>query len=88
MPSYDRVEVPLSIVYPKGMKLDGGNPVHLYGYGAYGITDDPVYGAAPAGLVRAGRRARDLPRARRRRLRRGVAPGRQAGHQASNTWKG
>ena len=43
VPSYDRVEVPLSIVYPKGMKLDGGNPVHLYGYGAYGVTDDPVY---------------------------------------------
>jgi prolyl oligopeptidase len=41
--SWDNVEVPLSIVYPKGMKLDGGNPVHLYGYGAYGVTDDPVY---------------------------------------------
>ena len=43
VPSYDRVEVPLSIVYPKGMKLDGGNPAILYGYGAYGITDDPYY---------------------------------------------
>jgi prolyl oligopeptidase len=41
--SYDKVEVPLSIVYPKGMKLDGSNPVHLYGYGSYGITDDPAY---------------------------------------------
>jgi prolyl oligopeptidase len=41
--SYDGVEVPLSIVYPKGIKLDGSNPVHLYGYGSYGITDDPVY---------------------------------------------
>ena len=41
--SWDNVEVPLSIVYPKGMKLDGDNPTWLYGYGAYGITDDPVY---------------------------------------------
>ncbi len=41
--SYDGVEVPLSIVYPKGIKLDGSNPTLLYGYGAYGITDDPAY---------------------------------------------
>jgi prolyl oligopeptidase len=41
--SHDGVEVPLSIVYPRGIKLDGSNPTHLYGYGAYGITDDPVY---------------------------------------------
>jgi prolyl oligopeptidase len=41
--SWDGVDVPLSIVYPKDAKLDGGNPVLLYGYGSYGITDDPVY---------------------------------------------
>ena len=44
--SYDGLEVPLSIVYPKGMKLDGRNPTELYGYGAYGAyagEDDPVY---------------------------------------------
>ncbi len=44
--SYDGLEVPLSIVYPKGMKLDGSNPTELYGYGAYGAyigADDPVY---------------------------------------------
>lgn len=41
--SYDGTEVPLSIVYPKDIKLDGSNPTLLYGYGAYGITDDPVY---------------------------------------------
>ena len=40
---HDGVEVPLSIVYPKGIKLDGSNPTLLYGYGSYGITDDPVY---------------------------------------------
>ena len=44
--SHDGLEVPLSIVYPKGMKLDGGNPTELYGYGAYGMyigADDPSY---------------------------------------------
>ena len=41
--SYDGIEVPLSIVYPKNAKLDGSNPTILYGYGAYGITDDPYY---------------------------------------------
>ena len=40
--SYDGDAVPLSIVYPKGIQLDGGNPTHLYGYGAYGIIDDPA----------------------------------------------
>jgi prolyl oligopeptidase len=41
--SFDGIEVPLSIVYPKAIKLDGSNPTHLYGYGSYGITDDPFY---------------------------------------------
>jgi prolyl oligopeptidase len=41
--SYDGTEVPLSIVYPKEIKMDGSNPTHLYGYGAYGITDEPAY---------------------------------------------
>lgn len=40
---YDGVAVPLSIVYPKGIKLDGSNPTLLYGYGSYGITENPVY---------------------------------------------
>ncbi len=39
----DGVEVPLSIVYPKNIKLDGSNPTWLYGYGSYGVTEDPVY---------------------------------------------
>ncbi len=35
--SHDGVLVPLSIVYPKGIKLDGSNPTLLEGYGSYGI---------------------------------------------------
>lgn len=41
--SHDGVEVPMSIVHTKNLKLDGSNPTLLYGYGSYGITDDPVY---------------------------------------------
>ena len=43
VPSYDGTLVPLSIVRRKDMKLDGSNPVLMMGYGAYGITTDPVF---------------------------------------------
>lgn len=36
-PARDGVKVPISIVYRKGVKLDGSNPLWLYGYGSYGI---------------------------------------------------
>ena len=41
--SYDGTMVPLSITYKKGLKLDGSNPTLLFGYGAYGITQDPYF---------------------------------------------
>jgi prolyl oligopeptidase len=41
--SYDGTLVPLSIVYKKGVQLNGSNPALLEGYGAYGITLDPFY---------------------------------------------
>jgi prolyl oligopeptidase len=41
--SYDGTLVPLSIVFRKGVKLDGSNPTLLEGYGAYGITLDPFF---------------------------------------------
>jgi prolyl oligopeptidase len=41
--SYDGAMVPLSIVYPKSIKLDGSNPTWLRGYGAYGYTITPDY---------------------------------------------
>ena len=36
--SYDGTLVPLSIIYWKGIKLDGSHPTLLSGYGAYGIV--------------------------------------------------
>ena len=41
--SHDGANVPLSIVHRADLKLDGSNPTLLYGYGAYGITEEPSY---------------------------------------------
>lgn len=47
--SYDGTLVPLSIVYPKNIRLDGSNPTLLEGYGAYGISSSPNF--EPADLA-------------------------------------
>jgi prolyl oligopeptidase len=39
--SKDGTKVPLNILRKKGTKLDGNNPVLLYGYGGYGINETP-----------------------------------------------
>ena len=36
----DGTKVPVSLVYRKGMKRDGANPLLLYGYGSYGYSMD------------------------------------------------
>jgi len=41
--SKDGTRVPLNIIRRKGTKLDGNNPVVLYGYGGYGISLPPFY---------------------------------------------
>src|SRR5580704_15393449 len=41
--SADGTMVPLSIVYKRGMAMDGSHPTWLEGYGAYGITLDPEF---------------------------------------------
>lgn len=43
--SHDGALVPLSIIHRKNVKLDGSNPTILYGYGAYGITEEPRFSA-------------------------------------------
>jgi oligopeptidase B len=39
----DGTQVPISLVYRKGMKKDGKNPLLQYGYGAYGDTIYPEF---------------------------------------------
>lgn len=41
--SHDGTMIPLSIIYKRGIKLDGSNPTLLYGYGSYGMTEDPWF---------------------------------------------
>jgi prolyl oligopeptidase len=41
--SADGTMIPLSIVYKRGLVLDGSHPTWLEGYGAYGITIDPDF---------------------------------------------
>ncbi|HEY6326218.1 MAG TPA: prolyl oligopeptidase family serine peptidase, partial [Candidatus Cybelea sp.] len=43
--SADGTLVPLSIVYRKGLELDGSHPAYLEGYGAYGIELNPGFSA-------------------------------------------
>jgi prolyl oligopeptidase len=41
--SHDGTEVPASIILARGTRLDGRNPLLLYGYGAYGFVEEPSY---------------------------------------------
>ncbi len=41
--SHDGVQVPVSVISRKGVKLDGSNPAIVYGYGAYGLSDEPFF---------------------------------------------
>jgi len=41
--SRDGTRVPINIIRRKGTKLDGTNPVLLYGYGGYGVSLSPFF---------------------------------------------
>ncbi|HLO94606.1 MAG TPA: prolyl oligopeptidase family serine peptidase, partial [Burkholderiaceae bacterium] len=43
--SKDGTRVPLNILRPKGLKLDGSHPVLLYGYGGYSVSQTPGFNA-------------------------------------------
>jgi prolyl oligopeptidase len=49
VPSYDGTLVPLSITYPKNIKLDRSNPTLMEGYGGYSISITPFFD--PMGLA-------------------------------------
>jgi prolyl oligopeptidase len=42
-PGKDGTLIPMSLVYKKGIKLDGTNPTLLYGYGGFGISVLPRF---------------------------------------------
>jgi len=45
VPASDGTLIPLSIVYRRGLKLDGSNPTLLNAYGSYGISQSPAFSA-------------------------------------------
>jgi oligopeptidase B len=50
----DGTKVPISMVYRKGLKKDGKNPLLLYAYGSYGISMDPYFSTTRLSLLDRG----------------------------------
>lgn len=50
----DGKEVPVSLVYKKGFKKDGSQPMLLYGYGSYGISIDASFSPSRLSLLDRG----------------------------------
>jgi oligopeptidase B len=50
----DGTKIPMSIVYKKGVELDGNNPTLLYAYGSYGATMDPYFSSVRLSLLDRG----------------------------------
>ncbi|MFN3640107.1 MAG: S9 family peptidase [Flavobacterium sp.] len=50
----DGTNIPISMVWKKGIKQDGKNPLLQYGYGSYGISMDPGFDSALLSLLDRG----------------------------------
>ena len=50
----DGTQVPMSIVYRKGIEKDGSNPTLLYAYGSYGASMDPYFSSVRLSLLDRG----------------------------------
>lgn len=50
----DGAKVPVSIVHGKDFKRDGSQPLHLYGYGAYGLGMPPAFSTSRLSLLQRG----------------------------------
>ena len=53
-PARDGVKVPLSVVYKKGVKLDGSAPLFLYAYGSYGYGQSATFSSPRLSLLDRG----------------------------------
>jgi len=50
----DGTKIPMSMVYRKGLKKDGTNPLLQYSYGSYGSTVDPYFSTIKLSLLDRG----------------------------------
>ena len=54
VPSHDGVKVPVSLIMRADTALTGQNPTILYGYGAYGTTEEPTRSSSVLAWVERG----------------------------------
>ncbi|HUH35877.1 MAG TPA: prolyl oligopeptidase family serine peptidase [Moheibacter sp.] len=54
IPGHDGVMIPLSIIYPKNIKMDGTTPCYITGYGGYGISFYPSFLAEEIAFLQQG----------------------------------
>jgi oligopeptidase B len=54
VPARDGATIPVSLVYRKGFKRDGTQPLLQYGYGAYGLSMDPGFSSTRLSLLDRG----------------------------------
>jgi prolyl oligopeptidase len=54
VPSYDGTMIPLSLIFKKGINLDGSHPTLMSGYGAYSITIDPNFSPRSVAWIEQG----------------------------------
>ncbi|MCK5127008.1 MAG: S9 family peptidase [candidate division Zixibacteria bacterium] len=50
----DGTKIPMSVMYKKGVKLNGSNPLYLYSYGAYGMNTEPTFSSYRLSLIDRG----------------------------------
>ena len=50
----DGTKIPMSMVYRKGVKMDGSAPLLLYGYGSYGYSIPPTFSSSRLALLDRG----------------------------------
>jgi oligopeptidase B len=53
-PARDGTQIPVSLVYRKGLARDGSAPLLQYAYGAYGLSIDPSFSSARLSLIDRG----------------------------------
>ena len=53
-PARDGKPIPVSLAYRKGTRLDGTAPLYLYGYGSYGLSEDPEFSSDWVSLLDRG----------------------------------
>jgi prolyl oligopeptidase len=52
--AHDGTQIPYTLIYRRGLKLDGRSPVWISAYGSYGLSTTPTFNARILALIDAG----------------------------------